>query len=41
MDKYNQFREDNYGVPIMINQLLKVVNKYPEILKDRRWLNNG
>lgn len=41
MDKYNQFREDNYDVPIMINQLLKVVNKYPEILKDRRWLNNG
>lgn len=40
MDKYNNFRVDNYDIPIMINQLLKVVNKYPDILTDKRWLNN-
>lgn len=40
MDKYNKFRVDNYDIPIMINQLLRVVNKYPDILSDKRWLDN-
>lgn len=40
MDKYNNFRIDNYDIPIMINQFLKIVNKYPGILSDKRWLNN-
>ena len=40
MDKYNSFRVDNYDIPIMINQFLKVVNKYPDILSDKRWLDN-
>ena len=40
MDKYNNFRVDNYDIPIMINELLNVVNKYPDILTDKRWLDN-
>ena len=39
MDVYNEFRTINYDIPIFVNQFIKVINQYPDILKDRRWLN--
>ena len=39
MDEYNSFRINNYDIPIFINQFIKIINQYPDILKNRRWLN--
>ena len=39
MKKYNDFRIDNYDIPIMISQFNKIVKKYPEILNDKQWLD--
>ena len=37
--KYNDFRINNYDIPIMISQFNKIVKKYPEILNDKQWLD--
>lgn len=39
MKKYNDFRINNYDIPIMISQFNKIVKKYPEILNNKRWLD--
>lgn len=39
MKKYNDFRINNYDIPIMISQFNKIVKKYPEILNDKQWLD--
>lgn len=39
MDEYNTFRINNYDIPIFVDQFIKIINQYPDILKDRRWLN--
>lgn len=37
--KYNDFRINNYDIPIMISQFNKIVKKYPEILNNKQWLD--
>ena len=39
MERYNDFRINNYDIPIMISQFNKIVKKYPEILNNKRWLD--
>lgn len=39
MKKYNDFRINNYDIPIMISQFNKIVKKYPEILNNKQWLD--
>ena len=39
MKKYNDFRINNYDIPIMISQFNKIVKKYPEILNNKKWLD--
>ena len=39
MKKYNDFRINNYDIPIMISQFNKIVKKYPEILNSKQWLD--
>ncbi len=39
MKKYNNFRINNYDIPIMISQFNKIVKKYPEILNNKQWLD--
>lgn len=39
MQSYNDFRINNYDIPIMINQFIKIIKKYPDILKNREWLD--
>ena len=41
MKQYNDFRINNYDIPRMINQFLKIVKKYPEILSNKQWLDNN
>ena len=39
MERYNDFRINNYDIPIMISQFNKIVKKYPEILNNKKWLD--
>ena len=39
MKKYNDFRINNYDIPIMISQFNQIVKKYPEILNNKKWLD--
>lgn len=39
MQSYNNFRINNYDIPIMLNQFIKIVKKYPDILKNKGWLD--
>lgn len=41
MKQYNEFRINNYDIPSMINQLIKIVKKYPEILSNKHWLDDN
>lgn len=41
MKQYNEFRINNYDIPRMINQFVKIVKKYPEILSNKQWLDNN
>lgn len=37
---YNEYRINSYDIPIMINQFIKIVKKYPSILSRKDWLEN-
>lgn len=39
MDQYNEFRTNNYDIPIFVNQFIKIINQYPDMLRDKHWLN--
>ena len=38
MQSYNDFRINNYDIPTMINQFIKIIKKYPDILRNKDWL---
>lgn len=39
MQSYNDFRINNYDIPIMLSQFIKIIKKYPAILKNKDWLD--
>lgn len=39
MDEYNEFRTNNYDIPIFVNEFIKIINQYPDILRNRLWLD--
>ena len=39
MQSYNDFRINNYDIPTMINQFIKIIKKYPDILSNKDWLD--
>lgn len=39
MEKYNNYRINNYDIPILLNQFTKIVRKYPEMLRNKNWIN--
>ena len=39
MDEYNEFRINNYDIPIFVNEFIKIINQYPDMLRNRHWLD--
>lgn len=39
MDEYNEFRTNNYDIPIFVNEFIKIINQYPDMLRNRHWLD--
>ena len=39
MDEYNEFRTNNYDIPIFVNEFIKIINQYPDMLRNRQWLD--
>lgn len=39
MQSYNDFRINNYDIPMMLHQFIKIIKKYPDILKSKAWLD--
>lgn len=39
MNQYNEFRTNNYDIPTFVNQFIKIINQYPDMLRDKSWLN--
>lgn len=39
MDEYNEFRTNNYDIPIFVNEFIKIINQYPDMLRNRHWID--
>lgn len=39
MDMYNNFRINNYDIPLIVNQFAKIIRKYPDMLKSKEWID--
>ena len=39
MDEYNEFKINNYDIPIFVNEFIKIINQYPDMLRNRHWLD--